>query len=136
MKHGKKFNHLGRKVSHRKALIKNLSKSLIINKRIFTTLAKAKVLKKFIDPIIYKSKTDTIHSRRTIFSKFQDKIVVKELFNNISEKILNRNSGYTRIIKINNRLGDNSKMCLIELVDYNEIFIKNKKDKKTQRRKK
>ena len=127
MKHGKKNNHLGRKKSHRKSIIMNLSKSLIINKRIFTTVAKGKVLKKFIDPVIAKLKKDTLHFRRIIFSKFQDKLIVKELFDVISKRIINRNSGYTRIIKLNNRKGDNSEMCLIELVDYNKFLIKNKK---------
>lgn len=118
MRHGRNFNHLGRDCDHRKALLKNLSISLIKNKRIFTTLAKAKELRKFVEPILTSSKDDSMSSRRLVFSKLMNKEAVKELFNNISSVISDRKGGYTRIIKTGNRYGDNAKMCLIELVDY------------------
>ncbi|MBY0244412.1 MAG: 50S ribosomal protein L17 [Sphingobacteriaceae bacterium] len=122
MRHGKKFNHLGRTTSHRKAMLANMATSLIMHKRISTTLAKAKALRMYVEPLITKSKNDTTHSRRTVFSYLQDKDAVTELFREISVKIANRPGGYTRIIKLNNRLGDNAEMALIELVDYNEVY--------------
>ncbi|WP_185855328.1 50S ribosomal protein L17 [Blattabacterium cuenoti] len=132
MNHRLKNNHLGRKYSHRKALFSNMSVSLIKKKRIFTTLAKAKALKKYIEPIITKSKNNTTNSRRIIFSYLKDKNAVSELFNNTFEKVRNRPGGYTRILKIGFRFGDKSKMSLIEFVDFNEIYkykIKGKKEK-------
>ncbi len=135
MNHGKKFNHLKRARSHRVALLSNMSKSLILRKRIFTTLAKAKALRKYIEPILNKTKQDTTHSRRIIFSYFQDKVVVKELFGVISTKIAERPGGYTRIIKITQRrLNDGAEMCYIELVDFNEIFTKKKTKQKSKTR--
>jgi len=129
MRHNKKFNHLGRTNTHRNAMLSNMCVSLIIspNKRIFTTLAKAKALKKVIEPIISKSKEDTTHSRRLVFQSLQNKQAVTELFQNISQKVGDRPGGYTRIIKTGNRLGDNASMCFIELVDYNENMLKEKK---------
>lgn len=124
MRHNKKFNHLGRTASHRNAMLSNMCVSLIMHKRIFTTLAKAKALKKVIEPIITKSKEDTTHSRRLIFQDLQSKSAVTELFQNISQKVGDRPGGYTRIIKTGNRLGDNATMCFIELVDYNENMAK------------
>ncbi len=120
MRHGKKFNHLGRKAAHRKALLRNMAISLIEHKSIKTTLPKARELRKFIEPLITKSKTDTMHSRRTVFSYLQNKEAVKELFGEISERVGDRPGGYTRILKLGNRRGDNAEMALIELVDYNE----------------
>lgn len=126
MRHNKKFNHLGRKSAHRNAMLSNMSVSLIMHKRIFTTVAKAKALKKVVEPIITKSKEDTTHSRRLAFLALQNKIAVTELFQNISSKVADRPGGYTRIIKTGNRLGDNASMCFIELVDYNENMMKEK----------
>jgi len=137
MRHGKKVNHLGRTDSHRKAMLANMATSLIKHKRISTTLAKAKALRTYVEPLITKSKNDTTHSRRTVFAYLQDKEVVTILFREVAEKVANRPGGYTRIIKLNNRLGDNAEMALIELVDYNEIYGKNveaKEEKKTTRR--
>jgi len=137
MRHGKKVNHLGRTDSHRKAMLANMATSLIKAKRITTTLAKAKALRTYVEPIITKSKNDTTHSRRTVFAYLQDKEVVTILFREIAEKVANRPGGYTRIIKLNNRFGDNAEMALIELVDYNEVYGKNveaKEEKKTTRR--
>ena len=122
MRHGKKLNHLGRTTSHRKAMLSNMATSLILHKRITTTLAKAKALRVFVEPILTKSKSDTTHSRRTAFSYLQDKDAVSILFRDIAEKIANRPGGYTRIIKMENRLGDNAEMALIELVDYNTVY--------------
>ena len=122
MRHGKKHNHLGRTTSHRKAMMSNMATSLIIHKRITTTLAKAKALRVYVEPILTKSKNDTTHSRRTVFSYLQDKDAVTELFRDIATKIADRPGGYTRIIKMENRLGDNAEMALIELVDYNTIY--------------
>ena len=122
MRHGKKHNHLGRTTSHRKAMLSNMATSLILHKRITTTLAKAKALRVFVEPILTKSKSDTTHSRRTAFSYLQDKDAVSILFRDIAEKIANRPGGYTRIIKMENRLGDNAEMALIELVDYNTVY--------------
>lgn len=124
MRHNKKFNHLGRTNTHRNAMLSNMSVSLIMHKRIFTTVAKAKALKKVVEPIITKSKEDTTHSRRLVFQELQSKQAVTELFQNISQKIADRPGGYTRIIKTGNRLGDNASMCFIELVDYNENMLK------------
>ncbi|MGR3809832.1 50S ribosomal protein L17 [Jiulongibacter sp. NS-SX5] len=123
MRHGKKFNHLGRTRSHRSALLSNMACSLIKSKRITTTVAKAKELRKYAEPLITKSKNDTTHSRRVVFSYLQDKEAVTELFTTISEKVAERNGGYTRIIKLGTRLGDNAEMALIELVDFNENLL-------------
>ena len=122
MRHGKKNNHLGRTDSHRKAMLANMASSLIKHKRISTTLAKAKALRMYVEPLITKSKLDTTHSRRIVFSYLQDKETVTELFRDVAAKVANRPGGYTRIIKLNNRLGDNAEMALIELVDYNEVY--------------
>ena len=124
MRHGKKVNHLGRTDSHRKAMMANMASSLIIHKRITTTLAKAKALRGYVEPLLTKSKSDTTHSRRTVFSYLQDKDSVNVLFREVAEKIANRPGGYTRIIKLENRLGDNAEMALIELVDYNTVYTK------------
>lgn len=134
MRHNKKFNHLGRTNTHRKAMLANMSTSLIMHKRIFTTLAKAKALKKVVEPLITKSKDDTTHSRRMVFQVLQNKYAVTELFQNVSQKVANRPGGYTRIIKTGNRLGDNAEMCFIELVDYNENMLKEKATKTTKAR--
>uniref|UniRef100_UPI004048549E 50S ribosomal protein L17 n=1 Tax=Roseivirga sp. TaxID=1964215 RepID=UPI004048549E len=123
MRHGKKFNHLGRKAPHRKAMLSNMASSLIQHKRISTTVAKAKELRKFVEPLITKAKNDTTHSRRIVFSYLQDKESVTTLFNEIAGKVADRPGGYTRIIKMANRLGDNAEMCIIELVDYNELLL-------------
>lgn len=122
MRHGNKNNHLGRTTSHRKAMLSNMATSLILHKRITTTLAKAKVLRGYIEPLLTKSKSDTTHSRRTVFSYLQDKDATTILFREIAEKIANRPGGYTRIIKLENRLGDNAEMAIIELVDYNTVY--------------
>ncbi|WMJ75227.1 50S ribosomal protein L17 [Cytophagaceae bacterium ABcell3] len=122
MRHGKKFNHLGRTASHRRALLSNMASSLILHKRISTTVAKAKELRKYVEPLLTKAKTDSTHSRRTVFSYLQDKESVRELFDQVSQKIAERQGGYTRIIKTGARLGDNAEMCLIELVDYNDLY--------------
>ncbi len=123
MRHGKKFNHLGRKTAHRSAMLSNMASSLIMHKRINTTVAKAKALKKYIEPILTKSKTDDTNSRRVVFSYLQDKESVTELFNTVAEKIASRPGGYTRIIKTGARLGDNAEMCMMELVDFNELLL-------------
>lgn len=122
MRHGKKINHLGRKTAHRKAMLANMSCSLIEHKRINTTLAKAKALKKFVEPLVTKSKEDSTHKRRLVFSKLRDKYAVSELFREVAPKVGDRPGGYTRIIKLGNRLGDNAEMAMIELVDFNEIY--------------
>lgn len=122
MRHGKKVNHLSRTDSHRRAMLANMASSLILHKRITTTLAKAKALRVYVEPIITRSKDDTTHSRRTVFSYLQNKEVVSILFRDIAAKVADRPGGYTRIIKMGNRLGDNASMALIELVDYNEIY--------------
>ena len=132
MRHNKKFNHLGRTASHRNAMLANMACSLIKHKRITTTVAKAKALKKFVEPLITKAKDDTTNSRRVVFSNLQDKYAVTELFKEISVKIADRPGGYTRIIKTGNRLGDNAEMCFIELVDYNENMLKDKKENKAK----
>lgn len=123
MRHGRKVNHLSRTSEHRKALMSNMASSLIRHKRINTTLAKAKALRKFVEPIITKSKVDSTHSRRIVFSYLKDKEAVAELFRDIAPKIATRPGGYTRILKTGNRLGDNAEMCFIELVDYNENML-------------
>ena len=133
MRHNKKFNHLGRTASHRNAMLSNMACSLIKHKRITTTVAKAKALKKFVEPLITKSKDDTTNSRRVVFSNLQDKFAVTELFKEISVKVADRPGGYTRIIKTGHRLGDNAEMCFIELVDYNENMAKEKVAKKATR---
>ena len=133
MRHNEKFNHLGRTASHRNAMLANMACSLIKHKRITTTVAKAKALKKFVEPLITKAKDDTTNSRRVVFSNLQDKYAVTELFKEISVKIADRPGGYTRIIKTGNRLGDNAEVCFIELVDYNENMAKEKVAKKATR---
>jgi large subunit ribosomal protein L17 len=134
MRHGNKINHLGRKAPHRKAMLSNMASSLILHKRITTTLAKAKALRKYAEPLINKSKEDSTHNRRTVFSHLQDKNAVAELFRTVSPKIQERNGGYTRIIKLGNRLGDAAEMALIELVDFNELMLQEAKPKKTSTR--
>jgi len=137
MRHGKKVNHLGRTDSHRKAMLANMASSLIQHKRITTTLAKAKALRGYVEPLLTKSKNDTTHSRRTVFSYLQDKDTVNILFREVAEKIANRPGGYTRIVKLENRLGDNAEMAIIELVDYNTVYGKDvaaKAEKKSTRR--
>lgn len=138
MRHGKKINHLGRTASHRKAMLSNMAISLILHKRIKTTLAKAKALRVYFEPMVTKAKTDTTHDRRMVFSHLQSKEAVSELFGAISDKVANRPGGYTRIIKLGKRLGDNAEMCMIELVDFNEHMLSQKADsqkaEKTTRR--
>lgn len=134
MRHGKKFNHLGRQSAHRKAMLSNMANSLIEHKRITTTVAKAKALRVFVEPILTKSKTDSTHSRRVVFSYLQSKEVVTELFRDVAPKIADRPGGYTRIIRTGNRLGDNAEMCMIELVDFNELMLAGKSEKKATTR--
>ena len=137
MRHRKKFNHLGRKSAHRKAMLANMACSLLLHKRIETTTAKAKALKMYIEPLITKSKNDTTHSRRVVFSYLKQKEAVTELFREVSQKVMNRPGGYVRILKVGNRLGDNAEMCMVELVDYNETYTEAKAAaKKTTRRRK
>ena len=133
MRHGKKFNHLGRKKGHRASMLANIACSLIEHKRINTTLAKAKALKQFIEPIITRSKSDTTHNRRIVFSRIKQKAAVAELFRNVSAKIGDRPGGYTRVIRLGNRLGDNAEMAMIELVDYNDSYVPKKKKPSTRR---
>lgn len=133
MRHNKKFNHLGRKTAHRKAMLSNMAISLIEHKRIATTLAKAKALRVYVEPLLNRAKDDTTHSRRIVFANLQNKEAVTELFQNISLKIANRPGGYTRILRTGFRLGDNAEMCIIELVDYNENMLKEKATKKAAR---
>ncbi|HVD98364.1 MAG TPA: 50S ribosomal protein L17 [Cytophagaceae bacterium] len=133
MRHGKKINHLGRTSQHRQALLSNMASSLILDKRIETTVAKAKALRKYVEPLLTKAKSDSTHTRRVIFSYLQNKESVKELFDNVAEKIASRPGGYTRIVKTNFRLGDNADMCLMELVDYNELYTKETTKKTTRR---
>ena len=133
MRHGKKGNHLSRKKGHRRSLLSNMACSLIEHKSINTTIAKAKALRVYVEPLLTKSKTDSMHSRRTVFSYLQDKDVVTELFRDVAPKIATRNGGYTRIIRTGYRLGDNAEMCMIELVDFNEVYTK-EVDTKTTRR--
>ncbi|MDE5685396.1 MAG: 50S ribosomal protein L17 [Paramuribaculum sp.] len=130
MRHNKKFNHLGRKKAHRDALLANMTISLIMHKRIFTTLAKAKALRIYAEPLINRAKNDSMVNRRLVFSYLQNKEAVNELFREIANKIAERNGGYTRILKTGHRLGDNASMCFIELVDYNENMLKEKGAKK------
>jgi large subunit ribosomal protein L17 len=135
MRHGKKVNHLGRQASHRKAMLSNMANSLLEHKRINTTLAKAKALRVYVEPLLTKAKNDTVNSRRQVFSYLQNKHTVTELFRDIAPKIADRPGGYTRIIKTGYRLGDNAEMCMIELVDFNELMLAEpKKEKKTTRR--
>ena len=134
MRHNKKFNHLGRTASHRSAMLANMAISLIMHKRITTTLAKAKALKKYVEPLITRSKDDTTNSRRVVFSYLQNKFAVTELFKVISEKVANRPGGYTRIIKLGTRQGDAAEMCFIELVDFDENMAKAPKAAKKTRR--
>ena len=132
MRHRKKFNHLGRKTAHRKAMLSNMATSLILHKRIKTTVAKAKALRMYVEPLITKSKTDSTHSRRIVFSYLKDKVAVTELFRDIAAKVSDRPGGYTRILKTGNRLGDNADMCIIELVDYNEVMLAAKDEDATK----
>src|SRR6187431_3476604 len=135
MRHGKKVNHLGRKTAHRHAMLSNMASSLILNKRITTTVAKAKALRKYVEPLLTKAKNDTTHSRRTVFSYLQNKESVKTLFSEVAGKIADRPGGYTRIIKMADvRLGDNAEMCLIELVDFNTLYTKDGAVKKAKTR--
>lgn len=136
MRHGKSFNHLGRQKAHRESMLSNMAVSLIMHKRIKTTVAKAKALRGFVEPLITKSKDDTTHSRRTVFSYLQNKDAVTELYRDISIKVADRPGGYTRILKTGTRLGDNAEMCIIELVDYNESMLAASQDakQKTTRR--
>jgi large subunit ribosomal protein L17 len=134
MRHGNKVNNLGRKAPHRKAMLSNMACSLIEHKRITTTVAKAKALRVYVEPLITKSKTDSTHSRRTVFSYLKNKEVVSELFRDIAPKVADRPGGYTRIIRTGYRLGDNAEMCMIELVDFNELMLNNTDAKKTTRR--
>lgn len=134
MRHGKKFNHLGRKTAHRKAMLSNMACSLIEHKRISTTVAKAKALRVYVEPLITKSKTDSTHSRRTVFSYLGSKDAVSELFRDIAPKVAGRPGGYTRIIRTGFRLGDNAEMCMIELVDFNELMLNDTTKKSTTRR--
>ena len=134
MRHGKKIAHLGRTASHRKAMMANMASSLIEHKRINTTVAKAKALQKFVEPLITKAKSDTTHNRRVVFSALRNKYAVSELFRDIAEKVADRPGGYTRIIKVGSRLGDNASMALIELVDFNETYVTDKPTKKRSRR--
>ena len=134
MRHGKKFNHLSRKSAHRKAMLANMACSLIEHKRIKTTLAKAKALRVYVEPLITKSKDDTTHSRRTVFSYLKQKEAITELFGDVATKVADRPGGYTRILKLSNRLGDNAQMAFIELVDYNEDYTTDKPKRKKARR--
>ena len=134
MRHNKKFNHLGRTKSHREALLSNMTISLIMHKRIVTTVAKAKALRVYAEPIINRAKDDTTNSRRIVFSYLQDKEAVKELFGDIATKIANRPGGYTRVLKLGNRLGDNAATAMIELVDYNEKMLGDKAENKSKTR--
>ncbi|MDC1056888.1 50S ribosomal protein L17, partial [Flavobacteriaceae bacterium] len=134
MRHGKKVMHLGRKTAHRKSMLSNMACSLIEHKRINTTVTKAKALKQFVEPIITKAKSDTTHNRRLAFSSLRDKNAVSELFRDIASKVGDRPGGYTRIIKLGNRLGDNADMAMIELVDYNDVYKADEKEKKKTRR--
>jgi large subunit ribosomal protein L17 len=138
MRHGKKFNHLGRQTAHRKSMLANMACSLIEHKRINTTEAKAKAFRQYVEPILTKSKTDTTHNRRLVFKLLKNKFAVTDLFKEVAVKIADRPGGYVRIIKLGNRLGDNASMCMVELVDYNEVYNPNgaKKKKVTRRGKK
>jgi large subunit ribosomal protein L17 len=133
MRHRKGFNHLGRKKGHRRAMLANMASSLIVHKRITTTLAKAKALRSYVEPLITKSKADETHSRRVVFSYLNDKVATAELFREVSPKVADRPGGYTRIIKLGTRLGDSADMAMIELVDFNELLVKEAKPKKSRR---
>jgi large subunit ribosomal protein L17 len=137
MKHGKKINHLGRTSTHRKSMLSNMAASLILHKKITTTIAKAKALKPYVEPLLTRAKEDSTHSRRVVFSYLQSKEAVSELFREISQKIAARPGGYTRILKTGHRQGDNADMCILELVDYNELMVSGKEEakSKTTRRK-
>ena len=134
MRHNKKVNHLGRKSAHRQALLSNMASSLILHKRIFTTVAKAKALRVYVEPLITKAKDDSTHSRRVVFSYLENKEAITELFRNVIVKVGDRPGGYTRILRTGNRLGDNAEMCMMELVDYNENTLGAKETKKKVRR--
>ena len=134
MRHNKKLNHLSRTSAHRKAMLSNMASSLIEHKRITTTLAKAKALRTYVEPLITRAKNDTTHSRRVVFRHLQDKNAVSELFREVAEKIMDRPGGYTRILRTGNRLGDNAEMCIIELVDYNEAMLEAKEEEKKPKR--
>ena len=134
MRHNKKFNHLSRTSAHRKAMLSNMASSLIESKRISTTVAKAKALRTYVEPLITKAKNDTTHSRRVVFSMLQNKEAVSELFREVAAKVADRPGGYTRILKTGNRLGDNAEMCIIELVDYNEAMLEAKEEAKKPKR--
>ena len=133
MRHAKKFNHLGRKTAHRKAMLSNMAGSLIEHKRVMTTVQKAKALRKVIEPLVTRSKENTTHNRRIAFAVLRQKEVVTELFNVVGPKVGDRPGGYTRIIKTGNRQGDNAEMCMIELVDFNDMYGKDEKKKTTRR---
>ena len=133
MRHGKKFNHLGRKTAHRKAMLSNMAGSLIEHKRVMTTVQKAKALRKVVEPLVTRSKENTTHNRRIAFAVLRQKEVVTELFNVVGPKVGDRPGGYTRIIKTGNRQGDNAEMCMIELVDFNDMYGKDEKTKPTRR---
>ena len=133
MRHGKKFNHLGRKTAHRKAMLSNMAGSLIEHKRVMTTVQKAKALRKVVEPLVTRSKENTTHNRRIAFAVLRQKEVVTELFNVVGPKVGDRPGGYTRIIKTGNRQGDNAEMCMIELVDFNDMYGKDEKKKTTRR---
>ncbi len=134
MRHNKKFNHLGRKKAHREALLSNMAASLILHKRIFTTLAKAKALRVYVEPMVTRAKEDSTHARRVVFAELQNKYAVKELFSTVVAKVGDRPGGYTRILKTGNRLGDNAQMCFIELVDFNEAMLGESKKAAPQKR--
>lgn len=134
MRHNKKFNHLGRKKAHREAMLSNMATSLIMHKRIFTTLAKAKALRVYVEPMLTRAKEDTTHARRVVFAELQNKYAIKELFGPVAAKIADRPGGYTRILKTGHRLGDNAAMCFIELVDFNENMLKGEEKKATKTR--
>ncbi len=134
MRHNKKVNHLGRKSAHRQALLSNMASSLILHKRIFTTVAKAKALRVYVEPLITKAKEDSTHNRRVVFGYLENKEAITELFRNVIVKVGDRPGGYTRILRTGNRLGDNAEMCMMELVDYNENMLATKETKKKVRR--
>ena len=134
MRHNKKVNHLGRKSAHRQALLSNMASSLILHKRIFTTVAMAKALRVYVEPLITKAKEDSTHNRRVVFSYLENKEAITELFRNVIVKVGDRPGGYTRILRTGNRLGDNAEMCMMELVDYNENMLATKETKKKVRR--
>lgn len=127
MRHNKKINHLGRKTAHRNSMLANMASSLILEKRIITTTAKAKALRTYVEPMITRSKDDSTNSRRIVFAQLQNKYAVTELFREVSQKVANRPGGYTRIIKLGLRAGDNADMCMMELVDYNDVYTNGKK---------